>query len=333
MTFAFVTGWDPGAAILAKANSDSTLPTVARITGTQNCLWKNDADPIGYGSNLTPGQQLELLEGIAEITFEDGATVLVESPAKFSVNGPHVVDLKSGRMAAVVPKESRGFLVQTQSLNVRDVGTEYGLVARESGSSELHVFNGIIKADVLDSFGKTHSQLELNASQAARINPLATTITEFPANKAAFVRSMVPSSGPQDGLFAYDGFDYPDGPLSAQNGGFGWAGPWFDLEADIEVGAHTNSVAPGSLAVAEIVPQGNRASQRAQRNRIRRSLGTAVGAVFDAAGLVENQDGVRLVGKDGREVYISFLQRVSKVDDGFYGLDLPPGGECAEHVR
>lgn len=327
LTYSLVSSWNPNANVVAGSGSatDSNLPAVARITGTQNCLWKNDAHPIGYGSNLVPGQELELLEGIAEITFEDGATVLVESPASFSVQLPHVVDLKSGRMAAVVPKESRGFLVQTPSLSVHDVGTEYGLVARESGASELHVFNGIIKAEVVDSSGKTYSQLELNASQAARVNPVATTISEFPANRAAFVRSMVPSSGPQDGLFAYDGFDYPDGPLSAQNGGFGWAGPWFDIEADVDAGPHTNGVAPGSLTVEGIVPQGNRACQRGQNNRIRRSLGTAVGAVFDAAGLVENQDGVRLVGRDGREVYISFLQRVSKVNDDFYGFELHRG--------
>jgi hypothetical protein len=44
--------------------------------------------------------------------------------------------------------------------------------------------------------------------------------------------------------------------------------------------------------------------------------------VFDAAGLVENQDGTRLVGRDGTTVYFSFLQRVDKTDDIFYGVEL-----------
>ena len=41
--------------------------------------------------------------------------------------------------------------------------------------------------------------------------------------------------------------------------------------------------------------------------------------------LVEDQDSVRLVGRDGTRVYISFIQRVSKVSessDEFYGLEL-----------
>jgi hypothetical protein len=62
--------------------------------------------------------------------------------------------------------------------------------------------------------------------------------------------------------------------------------------------------------------------QTAHQNRIRRSLGTSVGGVFDAAGLVENQDGMRRVGRDGTTVYLSFLQRVDKTADVFYGAEL-----------
>jgi hypothetical protein len=62
--------------------------------------------------------------------------------------------------------------------------------------------------------------------------------------------------------------------------------------------------------------------QTANQNRVRRSLGTSVGGVFDAAGLVENQDGMRLVGRDGTVVYMSFMQRVDKPADVFYGLEL-----------
>jgi hypothetical protein len=69
-----------------------------------------------------------------------------------------------------------------------------------------------------------------------------------------------------------------------------------------------------------------------QQNRIRRSIGTSVGGVFDAAGLVENQDGVRLIGRDGTVVYLSFLQRVDKINDVFYGLELHRGDGNANRV-
>jgi hypothetical protein len=61
-------------------------------------------------------------------------------------------------------------------------------------------------------------------------------------------------------------------------------------------------------------------------------LATSVGGVFDAAGLVENRDEVRVVGRDGKQVYISFLQRVSKIDDGFYGVEFHRGDGNSNRV-
>jgi hypothetical protein len=305
---------------------------VARITGTHNCLWADPSSGIGYGSQLAAGQRIELAEGLAEITFADGATVLLEGPATFDVDASDKVALRTGRLAAVVPQRARGFRVHTQTLDVFDVGIEFGLMAQESGASEVHVFNGLVKADVLDAEGRPQRRLELNAAEAARINPLSTTVLEFPADDAKFIRNILPSSGPHDGLLAEEAFRYPAGPLEAQNGGFGWAGPWFTTSADEQAGPDSNRVQPGSLAVEGIVPVGNRAVLAAPYNRIRRQLATSVGGVFDAAGLVENQDELRLVGRDGTVVYISFLQRISKLDDTFYGVELHRGDGNANRV-
>ena len=300
--------------------------SVARVTGTHNCIWRDSKEQVSYGSSLFPGQRIELAEGLAEITFNDGATLLLEGPTSFTVDSSNKVALLAGRLSAVVPQRADGFHVRTTSLDVFDVGTEFGLVAQESGAAEVHVFNGLVKADVLDNQGRALRRLELNAAEAARISPLSTTVVEFPANDAGFVRNIAPTGGPHDGLLADEAFRYPAGPLEAQNGGFGWAGPWFTTSADDEdAGPDSNRVTPGSLAVKGVVPVGNRAILIGNRNRIRRQLATSVGGVFDAEGLVENQDEVRLLGRDGKNIYLSFVQRISHVNDGFYGLELHRG--------
>jgi hypothetical protein len=75
------------------------------------------------------------------------------------------------------------------------------------------------------------------------------------------------SIGPSEGLLAADEFDYPAGPLAWQNGGFGWAGPWTDLDSRRGPDeSSTNAVAEGSLAGSEMVPQGNRAIQTGNFN-------------------------------------------------------------------
>lgn len=327
-TFGTLQFWPSSVQVANHADAE----IVARITGTHNCLWGDTSDLIGYGSGLVVGQKLDLREGLAELTFENGTTILIESPATFIVSAAHEANLESGRLSVVVPQQSGHFRIHTRWLDVVDVGTEFGLFASHSGAAEVHAFNGLVKANVLDANGRTRHRLELNASEAARVNGVSTTVMEFPANQAAFTRSIVPPSGPSDGLSAYEGFDYPEGPLSAQNGGFGWAGPWFDISADDNAGPLSNRVNSGSLATKGLSPLGNSAMQTGQYNRIRRSLGTSVGGVFDAAGLVENQDGVRLLGRDGHQIYISFLQRVSQVNDDFYGVELHRGDGNSNRV-
>ena len=298
--------------------------SVARVTATRNCSWAAGND-IGYGAKLAPGQRLDLSTGLVEVTFDDGAVVVLEGPATFDVESPGRAQLLEGRLAAVVPERARGFEVVTSRLNVVDLGTEFGVMAESAGATEVHVFRGLVKAQLLDETGHKVRTVELNTAEAARIEPAAAMVARIPARDEEFVRTLSVASGPHDGLYAYDGFNYPEGPLDEQNGGFGWAGPWFSVETDSKSDVRTNGVQSGSLESEGLMPVGNRAVQTANQNRIRRSLGTSVGGVFDAAGMVENQDGVRLLGKDGAVVYLSFLQRVNKINDVFYGFELHRG--------
>ena len=298
---------------------------VARITATRNCMWAETAKNLGFGSRLTPGQRLDLTNGLVEITFNDGAVVVLEGPATFDIDAPGRAQLHEGRLTAVVPERAHGFQVATARLNVVDLGTEFGMMAEPEGTAEVHVFNGLVKAQLLDESGNQLRTMELNTSQAARIEPAAAIVARIPARGDEFVRTVSVAAGPHDGLYAYDGFNYPAGLLDEQNGGFGWAGPWFSVEADAKATSSSNGVKVGSLSVEGVIPVGNRAVLSAQQNRIRRSLGTSLGGVFDAAGLIENQDGVRLVGRDGAVIYLSFLQRVDKINDVFYGLELHRG--------
>jgi FecR protein len=330
LTYAASRGVSPASSIAASQNEgESEAPiggdqgaTVARITATRNCLWQSATQGVGFGSRLEPGRRLELAAGLVEVTFDDGAAVVLEGPATFDVQTRGQARLHEGRLSAVVPLRATGFRVATSQVNVVDVGTEFGLMAEPDGATEIHVFNGLVKAHLLDTRGNEVQMVELTTSQGARIQPAAAMVARIPARDEEFVRSLSVAPGPHDGLHAYDGFNYPAGTLEEQNGGFGWAGPWFNVEVDARLDANSNGVALGNLEYEGLVPTGNRAVQTAHQNRVRRALGTSVGGVFDAAGLVENQDGMRLVGRDGTVVYLSFLQRVDKPGDVFYGLEL-----------
>ncbi|MEM6329627.1 MAG: hypothetical protein AAF790_05195, partial [Planctomycetota bacterium] len=90
-------------------------------------------------------------------------------------------------------------------------------------------------------------------------------------------------------------------------------------------GQSTNCVAKRSLHLRGLPPAGAHFQQTGQANRVRRVLSTSYKGVFDVAGLVENRDAHRLIGKEGHTIYIAVLQRVSKTGDVFYGLELNRG--------
>jgi hypothetical protein len=193
--------------------------------------------------------------------------MVIEGPATFTVPGGNQATLVTGRMSAAVPRTVLGFTVSTHRLAINDPGAQFGLVAYANGDSEVHVFDGPVRARAIDTRGREVGSIRLSASEAARLTTSAVSFSRFSAEGDHFVRTLERSIGPSEGLLAVDEFDYPAGPLAEHNGGFGWAGPWTDLDSRSGPDeSSTNAVAEGSLAGSELVLAGNRAIQTGNFN-------------------------------------------------------------------
>ena len=314
---------------VAQGSGDANIPlagnpkVVAHITGTRDCRWSSPGVDTGFGASLLAGQELDLDQGLAEITFENGSRLVLEGPSRFLVPDADRAKLIAGRLSAAVPETAVGFCIETNRVAVSTAGTQFGLVANGDGTNELHVFDGPLQARVLDRQGLEVERLQLNMTEAARFVPVSTRVDRFNADSNSFVRSIDPIAGPSDGLLVLEEFDYPPGPIALHNGGFGWAGAWEELNRASEPDeSSTNLVAEGSLLGSTLISRGNRLHQTGQFNRIRRVLSTSLNSVFAVEGLIEDQNGTQLIGREGRSVYVSFLQRASDTDDLFYGLEL-----------
>ncbi len=309
--------------------SSMTLPgegSLARVTSTLNCRWQQPSRGTGFGTELRAGDQLNLAAGLAEVTFNSGVRIILEGPATLDLSDATEAVLTDGRLAASIPNTAAQPRLRVSQCVAFEPGSEFGLLANSEGGGEVHVFSGRVSTTLLGELGETLETMRLSKSEGVRLAPSGRTMTKLTADDDRFVRSLAPTSGPHDGLYLHESFDYLNGPLAMHNGGFGWAGPWEDIEADFAPSkTATNGVARNSLEVEGMVSTGGRAVQTAQRNRIRRALSTSIGGVFDAAGLVENRDGHRLIGQNGRTIYLGFLQRVDKLDDVFYGFELHRG--------
>ncbi len=144
---------------------DSHVPTVARLIRTVRATWEDrDRQPFD-GMYLRRERTLQLATGLAEIQFHDGALVILEGPAEFSVTDPNGGHLETGKLVAhVKTPKAHGFQIETPNATVIDLGTEFGIDS-DRHTSRVRVFNGQVNVNARGS----HEQVVLVAGESARV--------------------------------------------------------------------------------------------------------------------------------------------------------------------
>lgn len=87
-----------------------------------------------------------LTEGLVELEFPSGATVIIESPAVFRVISDMSLALDTGRCSVYAPEGAEGFRVETPVTRVVDRGTRFTVSVAETNETEVQVIEGV--ADV-----------------------------------------------------------------------------------------------------------------------------------------------------------------------------------------
>jgi hypothetical protein len=120
--------------------------TVATLVQAQNTKWAGSTLPTLENSKLGRGT-LALVEGIATLRFDSGATVTLEAPTRLEIVSAMNCRLLEGSITAEVPPPAHGFTVETPDLKVVDLGTRFGVTAGAAGDSHVYVFEGEVKLD------------------------------------------------------------------------------------------------------------------------------------------------------------------------------------------
>jgi hypothetical protein len=144
---------------------------VAHLVSSKDCRWNEHASPPRDG-NLWASNGLQLISGVAELTFAEGATVIVEGPAEFVVRSPSEGFLQHGKLLATVPSRAIGFSVETPTATIVDLGTEFGVETDAQGATDVEVFQG--KVDVsyesLTKGGESQQSVQMTAGTAKRFS-------------------------------------------------------------------------------------------------------------------------------------------------------------------
>jgi len=127
-----------------KPNIPAVPQVIATLTETLNAKWDDNTLPTTIGSKLFAGE-MRLIKGYAQITFIDGAEVVLQAPVRVKLETVEQMFLQSGRLTANVPSGAEGFKLNTPNAMMIDLGTEFGVIVSKAGQSELHVFKGEVK--------------------------------------------------------------------------------------------------------------------------------------------------------------------------------------------
>lgn len=173
-----------GDTALAATGSEATAH-VAVITSLDQPVWGVGAAPAGVGSAVGL-QTLSLTSGRVELDFGSGAKVFLRGPAEFSLLSTSRGKLHFGELSASVPDGAEGFVIDTPSVEVVDLGTEFGVSVSRAGVADLHVFKGAVEARTTGVDEQPGSLFRLEASQTRRFAPDAALPTEMPYNAAWF---------------------------------------------------------------------------------------------------------------------------------------------------
>jgi hypothetical protein len=163
---------------------------MAKLSGAVGARWAGAQLDLPEGELFKSGHRLELVEGLAELTFRSGARVVVQGPAILQIRDGTSAWVSVGRIAAVVPPSAQRFVVQTQVADLASSEAEFGAEIDVDGSLVTQVYNGNVDLQINSGLGQPSSSnvgrgqgLRVDAS-SGRVGPLAEP------NRLRFVRYL-----------------------------------------------------------------------------------------------------------------------------------------------
>jgi hypothetical protein len=207
--------WTPPNLIEAPVSEPLSMPAaagVAKVTGMANCRWSEEASPESEGSGarkseltqsapVAVGRKVALESGVVEITYQTGASVIVEGPAKFEVDS-HGGYLSFGRLTGKLDATaadsgstaavSNSFVIRTPTAVVTDLGTRFGVEVDAKGHTSTYVFRGAVKVHPTDAAdNKRDCILQKRESvQVERTGDAGCVIRRVPMDPSRFIRHV-----------------------------------------------------------------------------------------------------------------------------------------------
>ncbi len=150
---------------------------LAQITGIWSAQSPDISGLFQMGQKLGPGR-ITLVAGAIEITLCNSVSMVFEGPGELELLTPMRAILHAGQAVARVPKNARGFRMETPGANVVDLGTEFAVKTGSGLSTDVQVYDGQVIATPRSGNATGSFSQRLVAGHAARYTPDAHTVSQ-----------------------------------------------------------------------------------------------------------------------------------------------------------
>lgn len=137
---------------------------VAEIRTNFYGVWA-DGSPVAEKTSLYRNER-QLREGLVEIVTSGGTSLLIEGPAVFRLSDRNRMCLRSGSVVVRMRKGENGFIVDTSSMKILDLGTEFGVRTGPDSRDMVQVFDGKVLASSKDTLNRR----ELSAGEGVVVD-------------------------------------------------------------------------------------------------------------------------------------------------------------------
>jgi len=170
--------------------SDGYVAVIAQSVGG----YQEGDKPVRPGESLGAGL-FALDRGVVRLDFTSGAQIAVEGPARLEIVDEMRVVLKRGILTATVSPSASGFVVDTATARIVDLGTAFGVAVEEDGQTDVCVFDGLVEVNRQGADASTRSSQRVREGESVRASSDSTTIESVAFETGRFERAWPVNSG------------------------------------------------------------------------------------------------------------------------------------------
>jgi hypothetical protein len=142
--------------------------SIAEIVDESRVVWSAQNSAVDSAKRIVPGI-LAMESGEVTLRFRSGATVSASGNVSMRIASDMLVLLDRGQATAHVPQWAKGFTIKTGSAEVIDLGTKFGVMAREGGTTDVVVFEGEVDLKATSTANSASAPKRLTQGEGARV--------------------------------------------------------------------------------------------------------------------------------------------------------------------